>query len=180
MMVAELDFIRHLQTDISKIVRLQRAYFQRQRQRLPLPPSLASLLATIDSFGPSSPTRLADLEGVRVPPISRAIASLEKQGLVRREPDPNDGRRTLIHLTAPGRETLAATRSRTREWMVAQFSRLDEDDIDAIRRASDAIHRLADSGDSGVESGMRPQSFPDAGSAPRKSGAKRSQPKGAL
>jgi DNA-binding MarR family transcriptional regulator len=154
MMVAELDFIRQLQTDISKIVRLQRAYFQ--RQRLPLPPSLASLLATIDSFGPSSPTRLADLEGVRVPPISRAIASLERQGLVRRETDPNDGRRTLIHLTAPGRESLAATRSRTREWMVAQFSRLDEDDIDAIRRASDAIHRLADSGDSGVESRATP------------------------
>ena len=138
-MAGELDFLSQLRIDISKIVRLQRAYFQ--RNRLPLPPSLASILATIDSFGPSTPTRLAALEGVRLPPISRAIAALEGQGLVRRETDPSDGRQIMIHLTPIGRDSLDEIRDRVAEWMEVRFSGLDENDKAAIRRASSAIHR---------------------------------------
>jgi DNA-binding MarR family transcriptional regulator len=144
-MAGEQDFLSQLRIDISKIVRLQRAYFQ--RHRLPLPPSLASILATIDSFGPSTPTRLAALEGVRLPPISRAIASLEEQGLVRRETDPSDGRQVMIHLTPTGLDSLDAIRGRVAEWMEARFAGLDEKDKAAIRRASSAIHRLAETGE---------------------------------
>ena len=144
-MADELDFLSQLRMDMSRIVRLQRAYFQ--RHGLSLTNTRGSVLSTIDFFGPSTLTRLAALEGVRKPPMSRAIASLEGQGLVRRLPDPSDGRKVVIHLTPSGRKTLARTRHRADEWIIARFARLDEADIAAIRQAANAIHRLAYDGD---------------------------------
>jgi DNA-binding MarR family transcriptional regulator len=38
--------------------------------------------------------------------ITRVVIKLEEQGLVRREPDPEDGRATLAALTKPGLEAL--------------------------------------------------------------------------
>jgi DNA-binding MarR family transcriptional regulator len=87
-------------------------------------------------------TRLAAVEGVRKPPMSRALASLEQQGLVRREADGSDGRQALIHLTPLGEETLTATCHLVDDWYKKRFTRLDDTDIAAIQQAVSAINRL--------------------------------------
>lgn len=48
---------------------------------------------------------LADYSNSSLSRLSRAVARLEKRGLVRRGPDPKDGRTTLARLTPAGHET---------------------------------------------------------------------------
>lgn len=55
--------------------------------------------------------RMSDLAGLAegsLPRLSQVVARLEKRGLVRRTPDPADGRYTLATLTDEGWETVAA------------------------------------------------------------------------
>jgi len=59
------------------------------------------------SQAPQKTLRMSDLSGVTegsLPRLSQVVARLEKRGLVRRTPDPADGRYTLAILTAEGWE----------------------------------------------------------------------------
>jgi DNA-binding MarR family transcriptional regulator len=59
------------------------------------------------SQAPQKRLRMSDLAGVAegsLPRLSQVVARLEKRGLVRRTPDPADGRYTLAILTAKGWE----------------------------------------------------------------------------
>jgi DNA-binding MarR family transcriptional regulator len=47
---------------------------------------------------------LAARIGVEVPTAVRTVSRMEAAGLLRREPDPADGRRVLVRLTARGKE----------------------------------------------------------------------------
>ena len=58
---------------------------------------------------PGMRLRMSDLGAQRMltpSGITRVVARLEKQGLVRREPDPEDGRAAFASLTRPGLEAL--------------------------------------------------------------------------
>jgi DNA-binding MarR family transcriptional regulator len=68
------------------------------------------LLGALESNGPLGIAALADATYVDVSTASRQIGPLERQGLVRRLPNPADRRGTLVDITAPGRERLRATR----------------------------------------------------------------------
>ncbi len=50
-------------------------------------------------------TALADLLGIDAPTVTRKVQQLERDGLVSRHPDPDDGRATRIQLTPAGRRT---------------------------------------------------------------------------
>ena len=50
---------------------------------------------------------------------SRQLAVLERLGYVERRPDPQDGRASLLRLTAAGADALAATRALRAEWALA-------------------------------------------------------------
>ena len=52
---------------------------------------------------------LADFAEGSLPRLSQVVSRLEKQGLVRRRPDPTDGRFTLATLTEEGWEKVVAT-----------------------------------------------------------------------
>jgi len=47
--------------------------------------------------GPTHPGRLAELTGMSTAATAQVLARLERAGLIRREPDPTDRRRTVIH-----------------------------------------------------------------------------------
>lgn len=64
------------------------------------------ILAILDSDGPDSQHELAELVGVAPGVIVAEIDALEGQGLVGRERDPNDRRRSRVALTAKGRAAL--------------------------------------------------------------------------
>lgn len=58
------------------------------------------------------PGDLAAAEGLDPSTMSRRIASLHERGLIDRAPDPDDGRATVVSLSAAGQDALRAERDR--------------------------------------------------------------------
>jgi DNA-binding MarR family transcriptional regulator len=74
-----------------------------------------SALGSIGRAGSVRPGDLARIEGIAAPGMTRLVADLEQRGLVERRQDPDDGRSTLVRLTAAGERGLAdARRARAR------------------------------------------------------------------
>jgi DNA-binding MarR family transcriptional regulator len=73
-------------------------------------PSGIRILALLDEVGPQGVTALADIDRSSQPTVSGAVRQLEEQGLVSKEADPKDARRTVVRLTPAGRRTLTAAR----------------------------------------------------------------------
>ena len=65
------------------------------------PPRLSALSVVVFG-GPVGIGALAAAEGVAAPTMSRLVDGLEREGLVRREPDPTDARGVLVRATADG------------------------------------------------------------------------------
>jgi DNA-binding MarR family transcriptional regulator len=70
--------------------------------------SHVSLLAAVDEFGPASQADLGRRCAIDRSDMVALINDLSGQGLVRREPDPEDRRRNVITITDEGRDRLGA------------------------------------------------------------------------
>jgi DNA-binding MarR family transcriptional regulator len=70
-----------------------------------------SMLARLEQDGPCGPAALAEAEQVTPPVVCSTVAGLQRRGLVRRDPDPRDGRRVILSVTRAGRAELTARRS---------------------------------------------------------------------
>jgi DNA-binding MarR family transcriptional regulator len=96
-----------LRVAVGRIVRRLR----RPNGAAELTPSELSVLARLDEHGPCGPAALAEIEQVSPPVVCASLAGLQRFGMVDRAPDPHDGRRVVISLTAAGRSALTARRS---------------------------------------------------------------------
>lgn len=105
-------------------------------------------LARIRQDGPSRLTALAAAEGVSQPSMSQLVQRLERQGLVARVGDPEDGRASLVALTESGRELLADRRRERHERFAELVATLPEEDAVALRLAMSValpvVRRLVD------------------------------------
>ena len=100
--------------------------------------SQGSVLGRLDREGPQSTSQLAELERVRPQSMGQTVADLEAQGFVERSPDPTDGRRFLIELTAAGRAELLEDRGRREGWLAEAISENFSDEeretlVEAVR-----------------------------------------------
>ena len=82
-----------------------------------LTPSQTSVLSRLDKSGPVSASDLAAAERVRPQSMAATLAAIEQHGMIRRDPDPADGRRQLISLTDAARETILGSRRAREEWL---------------------------------------------------------------
>ena len=73
-------------------------------------PAGIRILSLLDELGPLGVTALADADRSSQPTVSGAVRQLETQGWVARQADPGDARRSLVELTAQGRQRLADAR----------------------------------------------------------------------
>jgi DNA-binding MarR family transcriptional regulator len=103
-----------------------------------------SVLSVLERLGPMTASQIAALEGVRKPSITRALADLEAQGLVRRGVLPTDARRMVIQITPRGIKSVKESRGILNEWYAERLSQLSAEDVAAINRAVGALARLAD------------------------------------
>ncbi|KPI08879.1 transcriptional regulator, MarR family [Actinobacteria bacterium OK074] len=69
------------------------------------------VLSGLARLGPQSAARLADEIGIDRSGASRYADRLESAGLLKRGPDPTDGRATLLALTPKGRTAVAGLRT---------------------------------------------------------------------
>jgi DNA-binding MarR family transcriptional regulator len=111
-----------------------------------LPPAQLSALSVVVFGGPLTLGRLAEAEQVRSPTMTRIVTSLEKAGLVTRDPHPGDARAVLIAPTPAGRELLIAGRRRRVSRLEARLHELPPEDLEALRRAADALERVSRGG----------------------------------
>jgi DNA-binding MarR family transcriptional regulator len=104
-----------------------------------------AVLGRLDRDGPSSISDLATSEKMRPQSMAQTVSDLESTGVVSRRPDPNDGRRAFIELTARGRELLQTTRARRETWLTEVLdSRLDADERALLHEAVVLLERIAD------------------------------------
>ena len=90
-------------------------------------------------------TELAQAEGVRSQSMGATVAALQAAGLVVGEPDPNDGRKTLLFLTPACRERLGQGRSLRRDWLVhAMEAQLSEEEIQDLAAAVELLKRVVE------------------------------------
>jgi DNA-binding MarR family transcriptional regulator len=115
----------------------------RAEHRFPI--QQGTVLGRLDREGAASVSDLAVAEKVRPQSMAQTVGELESDGLVKRSPDPDDGRRAIVELTAAGRETLEDDRSRRVGWLVSAIEELPERDQAALARATAIIGRLAES-----------------------------------
>lgn len=99
------------------------------------------LHAIVSSAAPRSITDLGHAIGVDQPRASRLVQSLADAGLVRRIPDPADGRRVVIEATKAGRAHIAAhAEARAAEVAVAAATLTPDERAELAR----LLARLAD------------------------------------
>ncbi len=106
-----------------------------------LPRGMANTLAALER-GPSTVGRLAELEGVAQPTMTRTVGRLAAKGLVRRERAEGDGRVVVVALTDVGAAELAAVRDRYVAVLRERLAGLPDDRLEALLRASEAIESL--------------------------------------
>jgi DNA-binding MarR family transcriptional regulator len=124
--------------------------FSRLRRRLRevadphgLTPSQTSVLSRLSKDGPASASALATAERVRPQSMAATLSVLERQALIERRPDPGDGRRQLIRLTATGVAHVEGSRQAREEWLVqALRERYTEDERLTIATAMTLLERL--------------------------------------
>ncbi len=82
---------------------------------------------------------ISDVLHVSPRTVTDMADGLEARGLVARHPHPADRRVTLVHLTDPGRETLAAARAGAERSARAAVSGLSQGDQQTLQRLLDQI-----------------------------------------
>ena len=116
----------------------------RDENRLPL--SQGAVLGRLDREGPSSASELALAERVRPQSMAQTVGDLERDGLVARRPDPDDGRRALVELTDSGRTTLQADRLLREGWLAQTIvEQLSPKEQAALLEAVAIMRRLSES-----------------------------------
>jgi DNA-binding MarR family transcriptional regulator len=87
-----------------------------------------NVLAALAAEGPSRLTALATVTGIAQPAMTQLVGRMEREGLVVRLIDPEDGRVTLVAITDAGRALRAEQRQSVRERMAGLLDRLSADD----------------------------------------------------
>jgi DNA-binding MarR family transcriptional regulator len=108
-----------------------------------LSPTGLIVLSRLHRGGEMTPTMLASLDRMQPQSLTRILSALEERGLVRRVPDPEDGRRVPVRITQAGRLVLRED-SRLREaWLAQALERLSPTEREVLRLAADLMRRMA-------------------------------------
>jgi DNA-binding MarR family transcriptional regulator len=108
----------------------------------PIGPAQLSALSVLVFVGPRTIGDLAAAEQVRSPTMSGIVAALETRGLVKREPNPNDRRSTLILATSSGKATLRDARIRRIAAIESRLRRLGSSELAVLNTAADLIDQI--------------------------------------
>ncbi|MFJ4639965.1 MarR family winged helix-turn-helix transcriptional regulator [Streptomyces hygroscopicus] len=103
--------------EIRVVIGRLRRRFKETYDNEQLTPSQTSVLSRLSKEGPASASALAAAERVRPQSMAATLSVLDERGLIRRRPDPDDGRRQLVSLSETGGGFMADKRRAGEEWL---------------------------------------------------------------
>jgi DNA-binding MarR family transcriptional regulator len=109
-------------------------------------PARASALSVLVWGGARSLTELAEAERVTPPTMSKLVAAMEEEGLVRRRPHESDGRSVRLEATAKGRRILERGRERRLALLELLLSQASAREVGVVREAAEIVERALRSG----------------------------------
>ncbi|MDT9680710.1 MarR family transcriptional regulator [Streptomyces sp. TRM76323] len=118
-----------------------------------LEPAAYGLLVRLDEAGGQRATELAGYFGVGKATMSRQLRALEELGLIVREPDPADGRASLVRLTEEGRDRFRRVRDARRARYVRKLAGWDRAEVAELARL---LHQLNTRAEGRDPAGPRP------------------------
>lgn len=113
-----------------------------------LTPTSVAALATIERHGPLTPSEIAEIERVKRPTITRTLECLQREGLIDRARDPEDGRSALVSINGAGRARLRRLRGRKNAYLARRMRDLTDEEVETLERAAEILDRMRE-GDRG-------------------------------
>jgi DNA-binding MarR family transcriptional regulator len=107
-----------LAVELHELVIKLRRRLREQADAGDLPPSQVAVLRRLEREGPITVSALARVAGVRSQSMGATVAALQAAGLVNGEPDPADGRQTLLSLTPACRKWMRQNRAAKQDWLL--------------------------------------------------------------
>lgn len=125
------ESLRQLEHEVGVLIRrIRRVIGERSRAVHPdLQPASYLLLAYLAESGPMRSSAIAGTFDVDKGAISRQVQHLVDLGLVDRQPDPDDGRATLVSASESAVRRLAEVSSERRRWLDERLSDWSDDDL---------------------------------------------------
>jgi DNA-binding MarR family transcriptional regulator len=110
-----------------------------------IPISQLAVLARIIDEGPTTAAALAASEHVTQQAIAQSLATLKERGLVEKQADPSDGRKSLVTATAAGRELRESITASREEWLTqAVDAAVRPEERPLLAEAIELLERIAD------------------------------------
>ncbi|MFJ8073075.1 MarR family winged helix-turn-helix transcriptional regulator [Streptomyces sp. NPDC096176] len=110
-----------------------------------LEPAAYGLLVRLEEAGAQRATELAGYFGVGKATMSRQLRALEELGLVAREPDPADGRASLVQLTDEGLARFRHVRDARRDRYMSKLAGWDRGEVAELARLLHQLNARAES-----------------------------------
>ena len=136
-------------TEVAAALYLSVGLFKRRLRQMPAEGELSlpesSALRRLERDGPATVTALAKAEQISVQSVGATLHTLEARRLIARHPDPADGRRSVMSVTAAGLVALNDKRNAR----IAQLARVLAADftpaeLGQLMAAAPLIERLAE------------------------------------
>lgn len=137
---------------LDRLASLVRAQAWRNDATPSLPPTQVAVLRMLAGAAGVRASQIAERLGVSAASLSDSIKALEGKDWIVRVPDPQDGRASLIRLTAKGRG-LAQRINHPERGMSALLRDLDADDVGQLLRVTQLL--VAQAQQQGLATGLR-------------------------
>ena len=102
-------------------------------------------LISIDPEKDTPSTSLGPKMGIEATSLSRTLKTMEEKGLIKRKPNPSDGRGVLIHLTPFGKEMREYSKQVVFKFDEAVKESINSDDLNTFKRVANNIVDLINS-----------------------------------
>ena len=104
--------------------------------------SIGFTLLSIDPKNGSPSTSIGPIMGLKSNSLSRILNTMEAKNLIKRKPNPKDGRGILIFLTELGLKKRKITQSKVSEFNETIRNLISESDLDIFYEVSHSIYKI--------------------------------------
>jgi DNA-binding MarR family transcriptional regulator len=96
------ELVRELMREVRRLNGLGASFFRAVAGRVGVNATDVQVVDILESAGPMTAGRIAEFTGLTTGATAQMLGRLERDGIVRRERDPEDGRRVLVRLAGGG------------------------------------------------------------------------------